>query len=302
MPITSSLAEKIEGVTGIVVSIVVWVLRYLVAVATLSLAALVDAWHAFIDALTSAIVVAASMYADRPADEEHPYGHGRALALGSNIIGLVVVSIGAYLVYETVQRYVSPHSGIFPNLSALYVIVFAATGIVKLAQWYFAKYLGEKYSSKLCIADSKHHLADGIIAIFVTFSLVLTYMTHIRLVDIVVALVICGLIVREGIKIMRESSSILLDRTVPSLARRVIEVAKNVNGVREVRNVRVRDFGRYYVAEVDLLLDPTLSLKEAHELAHKVEREIKRRIPEIQHVHTHYAPEEEQEDRDQGRS
>ena len=299
MPLTPSLAEKIEGVTGIVVSIIVWLLRYIVAIATLSAAALVDAWHALIDALTSAIVVAASIYADRPADEEHPYGHGRALALGSNIIGLVVVSIGAYLVYETVQRYVTHEVSLLQGLSTLYVTVFALTGVVKLGQWYFAKYLGEKYNSRLCIADSKHHLADGIITVFVTFSLVLTYITHVHLIDIAVALAICGFIVREGVKIMRESSSILLDRTVPALAKKVIEVAKNVNGVREVKNVRVRDFGRYYVAEVDLLLDPSLSLREAHELAHKVEHEIKKRIPEIQHVHTHYAPEEKSDEKEQ---
>ncbi len=296
MRLTSSLAEKIEGIVGIVVSVIVYVLRYIVAIATNSLALLVDAWHALIDALTSGIVIAASLLADKPADEEHPYGHGRALAVGSNIIGVIVTALGVMLLYEVVQRYLSAST--ITSLATVtfmqYLLIVTCTGIVKLAQWVFARYLGVKYSSRLCLADAKHHLADGIITFFVAFSMTLLYYTHMKFVDLIAAVAICILIVREGLKIMKESTSILLDRSVPSLAKRVEEVVKHISGIRGIRNIKVRDYGRYYVAEVDILLDPKLSLREAHQLAHVVEHEIRRRIPEIHHVHTHYAPEDDE--------
>jgi len=283
-------AERVEGIVGIVISIVVWFIRYLVSIFTLSVAVLVDAIHALIDASTSGIVLGTSLIAEKPADEEHPYGHGRAVALGSNIIGIIVSGIGVWMIYEAVMRYISKT---FPILNYLYIFapIMLTTAFIKFGQWLFARYLGLKYRSRLCLADAKHHLADALMTIAVVLSMYIIYFTKLYIVDILIAIGIGTFIIKEGLKIVRESSSILLDRCVTPLAREVENIAKNVKGVKDVKRVRVRDFGRYYVAELDLVVDKNMTLEEAHDLAHAVESEIMSKIPEIRHVHTHFAPE-----------
>lgn len=283
-------AERVEGVVGIVISLIVWFIRYIVSISTRSVAVFVDALHALIDASTSGIVLGMSFLAEKPADEEHPYGHGRAVALGSNIIGMIVAGIGAWMIYESFMRYIS---GIYPVLRELLPLapLMLITALIKLGQWLFARYLGLKYGSKLCLADAKHHLADAIMTGAVVGSMYAIYFTKIYIIDIVIAVGIGSFIVREGLKIMKESSSILLDRCVKPLAREVERIARSVKGVKDVKRVRVRDFGRYYVAELDLVVDKNMTLDEAHKLAHEVENVIMRNMPEIRQVHTHFAPE-----------
>ncbi len=290
-------AERVEGIVGIVISIVVWFIRYLIAMMTLSVAVLVDAVHALIDVSTSGIVLGMSFLAEKPADEEHPYGHGRAIALGSNMIGLIVAGIGCWMIYESLIRYTSKT---YPVLSYTYALapLMLITALIKLGQWLFAKYLGDKYRSRLCIADAKHHLADALMTITVVVSMYAVSITKIYIIDILVAMGIGAFIIREGIKIVKESSSILLDRCVAPLAKEVENVARKVEGIRDVRKVKVRDFGRYYVAELDLVVDKNMTLIEAHDLAHKVENEIMKNIPEIRHVHTHFAPEDKEHTRE----
>ncbi len=283
-------AERVEGIVGIVVSLIVWFIRYVVSINTRSVAVFVDALHALIDASTSGIVLGMSFLAEKPADEEHPYGHGRAVALGSNVIGMIVAGIGVWMVYEAIMRYISRTYPILSELLPLAPLMLL-TAFIKLGQWLFARYLGLKYGSKLCLADAKHHLADAVMTGAVVASMYAIYFTKIFIIDIAIAVGIGSFIVREGIKIMKESSSILLDRCVRSLAREVEKIARSVRGVKDVRRVCVRDFGRYYVAELDLVVDRNMTLEEAHRLAHVVERVIMSRIPEIRRVHTHFAPE-----------
>jgi len=284
-------AERVEGIVGILISLVVWFIRYIVSVSTRSVAVFVDALHALIDASTSGIVLGMSFLAEKPADEEHPYGHGRAVALGSNIIGMIVAGIGAWMIYEAFMRYIS---GTYPVLRELLPLapLMLLTAFIKLGQWLFARYLGVRYGSRLCLADAKHHLADAVMTGAVVASMYAIYFTKIFVIDIIIAIGIGTFIVKEGIKIMKESSSILLDRCVRPLAREVEKIARSVRGVKDVRRVRVRDFGRYYVAELDIVVDKNMTLEEAHKLAHEVENIIMRRIPEIKQVHTHFAPED----------
>jgi len=110
------------------------------------------------------------------------------------------------------------------------------------------------------------------------------------LIDLLITLLITTFIVKEGLEFLYGAIFSLIDRNVEKLTKKVREISMNVKGVNEVHNVKVRNYGGYYIINMNIL-----TIKEAHKVAHNVEGEVKRNVPRVLRVHIHLEPVTEHE-------
>ncbi len=153
-----------EGLASIALNIFLFIYKYIVGMSIGSLAIIADAWHTLSDCLSSLIVVVGGIYAKKPADEEHPFGHGRAELLASFIIGVMLSVVGFSFFLEAITKF-SSKSLVHFNNSA--IIVMAVSVILKemLAQYAFWGF--RKTKSYSLSADGWHHRTDALTSLII---------------------------------------------------------------------------------------------------------------------------------------
>lgn len=282
-------AERAEALVGIVVSTVLWAVRLVAGYALNSVALIADAWHSLSDSLTSAVVLVASKMASKPADAEHPYGHGKAADVASAALGAMLILIAANVVREALAKYAS-EEGLVLEHAKYGLLIVALTAIVKewLARW--ALSLGRKTGSTLCTADAWHHRLDALLTAGVGLSIALYALFRFHVIDLAVAVVIAGIMAAEGAKIAWNSVSSLMDKNVEQVVKVAERLSKEVAGVLAAHRIRARSYGGYFALEMNLHVKADLTVEEAHRIAHEVERRIKEVEPRVVHVQIHVEP------------
>lgn len=109
-----------EGVGSIVLNATLFILKYWVGMITGSIAIVADAWHTLSDSLTSIVVILVAKVSSKPADKDHPFGHGRADSVASIIIGVLLFVVGSNFFFEAIQRWDFALPWLFLNLSLAY--------------------------------------------------------------------------------------------------------------------------------------------------------------------------------------
>ena len=138
--------------------------KYWAGVVTGSVAIVADAWHSLSDALTSVVVILGVKVSLLPADEEHPFGHGRAEQIGSAIIGTLLAVVAFNFILEATGRLRVREEVVYGSLA---IVVTASSILVKEALAQFAFWTGKKLDSKSLLADGWHHRSDALSSIIV---------------------------------------------------------------------------------------------------------------------------------------
>jgi len=282
-------AEEAEAITAILVNTAVWAARLAAGFLTNSIALIADAWHSMSDNVTSVAVLTGSKLASRPPDKEHPYGHGKIADLVSLFMGLALVVVAAYVAYEAVRRslggYAIEQSYVLPALA-----VVATTSLVKEGLARYALRLARSSGSPLCRADAWHHRVDALVGLAVVPSLASYMLTGTTIVDLAAGIAIGLAIGREGFRIVKEASSTLIDSLDSRVESLVKDVARGVEGVEHVHDVRVRSYGGFYFVELKLHVSPNIDVAKAHEIAHTLEDRVRERERRIVELTTHIEP------------
>jgi len=285
-------AEVREALVAIGVNTAVWLARLIMGLMTGSMALIADAWHALSDNITSVAVLIGSKVASKPPDESHPYGHGRFADIISLIIGLGLVGLAAYVVFEAITRFVAGYT-IISAYAEVAIIVVAATSLAKEGLAKYALKLHDASGSPLCRADAWHHRVDAltglaVIPVFIT-SLLGRWSA---LTDLMASALISALLAKEGFEIMKDAALELMDTSRRELVGLVKEAALKIEGVEDVHDVRVRSYGGVYYVDMKIHVNPKLSVEEAHSVAERVEEAVKNVLgPErVVEVLIHYEP------------
>jgi len=255
-----------------------------------SIGLIAEAVHSLTDLTASILAVWGIRQAEQPPDLGHAFGHARYENLSSLLQMLIIGLASGILIYESILRI----------LNGSYVLIqvrwwdFAVMGGSVVIDITTSRYLeraaGASGGSAALEADSFHFLSDmwGAVAVIVglIFAL-LGFPIADPLAAIVVALVIGGTAFRSGIR----TTGILMDKAPPQeVLDRVLAVANAVAQVQEVRELRARVAGSRVLLDLAVGLDPTLSIQEAHEIAHRVSTEIQRQVPEVMDAVVHAEP------------
>lgn len=252
---------------------------------TNSLSMSADGLHSLFDSSSNIIGLVGISLASRPPDREHPYGHAKFETFASVGISVLLFSSCIHLILEAFDRFQNPS---LPRVTQLSFAIMALTLLINIAVSSYENMLGKRLNSSILVADSLHTRSDIFASAGVILGFVAIKMGY-PLADPAITLFICVLIAMTGLKIIRESSRVLLDRAV--IDERVIaDLAESVEGVSSCHDIRTRGPAGEVYMDLHIGVDPSLSMDRAHEVGKAVELTIKSSIEGVRDVVVHLEP------------
>lgn len=256
-----------------------------------SYALIADAVESMADLFSGMVVWRGVSVASWGENQEYPFGYGKAEALAASFVGLMLVGAALGIAIQAMREILTPHHMPAPFTLAVLVGVVA----VKETLFRFVLKGAAELGSTAVAADAWHHRSDAItsVAAFVGISVALVGGPGWESADDVAALVASGIILYNGLKIVRPAIQELMDRSPNSaLLTEAEQAARAVPGVRAIEKLRGRKTGPRYYLDLHVQADPGLSLHEAHVLSGMVKSAIRQQLPAVQNVLVHMEPSE----------
>jgi len=267
-----------------------------------SVALLSDAVHSLGDVLTLSAVWGALLFSQRPPDTEHPYGHTRLeAAIGSNVALLLVLS-GLGIIWESLRTLASPYEE--PQAYTLWIAGFSA--VLKEGLYRYKRGVARQTRSTAVLAAAWDHRLDAFssLAVFVGVALAKWGGPAWQDADHVAALVVAGTVLLAGGTLFWTSLQELMDRQAePEIVDGVRREAQAVPGVRGVEKLLVRKTGLEYLVDIHVEVNPDMSVRDGHAIAHAVKDRVVRQVVPVKDVLVHIepAPPSRQGDKETGR-
>ncbi|MBU1887716.1 MAG: cation diffusion facilitator family transporter [Candidatus Omnitrophica bacterium] len=244
-----------------------------------------DGFHSFGDGASNIIGLIGIWAASRPKDEAHPYGHKKFETIATLGIAVILFAVSFNIIKEAVERMIHP---VMPDVRVMSFVLMALTICINIFVMRYEQKRGHQLASDILICDSLHTRSD-IFASFAVVGTLISIRLGFSLLDTIVAGIIAVLIAKSGIDIIKASSNVLCDGNV--LANTKIKEAVNgIGGVISIHKIRTR--GRQDDIHVDLhvTIDAKLHVDQAHEISHKIESTLKRKISGVTDVSVHIEP------------
>ena len=250
-----------------------------------------DGIHSTFDAAGNVVGLIGLAVAARPADERHPYGHGAYEAFASAFIGALLL-IAAYEVgWGAIQSLLS---GVYTaQAEPLVIAVMVVTICVNLGVTTFERRMAKKYRSSLLGADAKHTLSDVLVSLSVIVGLVFVRLGY-GIADSIAALIVTVAILAAAVSVFRDVTATLSDSARLD-ADEVARCACGVEGVRDCHQVRTRGLEGEVRVDMHVLVDPELSIGEAHAVGDAVESRVREEYPQVAEVLVHVEPDTPEE-------
>jgi cation diffusion facilitator family transporter len=274
---------------GMLVSGALALMKIAAGLAGHSAAVFADGLESASDVFTSGLVLLGLTIAAKPADEEHPYGHGRVEILTGLLIGLALSAGGALISYVSLERVGRPQL-----VPASYV--FWPLAISLLAKGLLAGYKfrsARKLNSDSLKADAWNDAKDSLSAITALIAVGLTRFDPLRFHDAdgYGGFLVGLMVVLVGVRVARDTALQLMD-TMPDEGhmRQIREVASTVPGARGVEKCFARKTGLRYHVDLHLEVDPDLTVRQSHQIAHEVRQRVVERLDWVADVLVHVEP------------
>ncbi|HOV94142.1 MAG TPA: cation diffusion facilitator family transporter [Spirochaetales bacterium] len=264
-----------------------------------SLAVLSDGIDSTTDVLIAIMTLGAGRISAKPGDKEHPYGHARAETIATTVIAFVLFTAGAQVLINAVTAIFSSAPETMPTTLGLWVTIVSIIG-KSLLTWSQFHY-GKIANSSMLIANGKNMRGDIVTSAGVLVGLILTYLTGIPVLDKVLAALVALWIIKNAVSIFMESNMELMDGSSDTGPYQVL--FKAIHEVPEAGNphrVRIRKSGSLLMVDLDIEVDPGMKVKDAHVIARRVEKAIKKSMPEVYDVIVHIEPQGNVEDEKYG--
>jgi len=254
-----------------------------------SYALIADAIESLGDIFASAIVWGGLVIANRPADENHPYGHGKAEPLAALAVALMLVGAAAVIGIDAVRQIRTPQTTPAPYT----LVVLIAVIVIKEAMYRYESRAGRKAESTAVLVDAWHHRSDALTsaAAAIGISVALIGGPGYEAADDWAALAACVVIVVNAAKFANTAVRELMDATPSTrLAEAIQAAAVEVERAEFAEKVLVRKMGPSLYVDLHLEVHPDMTVRDAHETAHQVKDLIMARWPRIADVLIHIEP------------
>jgi cation diffusion facilitator family transporter len=273
---------------GLAVNTALSVIKLAAGVLGNSYALIADAIESLADIFGSAVIWIGLHVAQKPRSEKHPYGYGKAEALAAIIVAFLMFAAGIMICIEAVHEIRTPHHA--PEWWTLCVL--AATVVIKETLFRFVRRAARATTSAAVETDAWHHRADAITsaAAFIGISIALVGGRGYEQADDWAALFAAAMIFINAALLLGEPVRQLLDVTNPEEVRAASTIAAQSPGVVSVHKVFARKPGTQYWLDMHVRVDPAMSVREAHTLAHAVKDAIRAANPRISDVLIHIEP------------
>lgn len=285
--ISSQRAGRL-ALAGLLVNLVLGAVKLVAGILGNSYALIADALESMVDVAGSVVIWGGLRYGARPADENHPFGHGKAESLAAMAVGVLVAFAGIGIGAKAFHEISAPKSA--PAAWTLIVLLLVVAA--KETLFRAGRRLGSSVESSAVRADAWHHRSDAItsLAAFVGISVAVLGGPGYESADGWAALFAAGIICWNGWSIAKAPLRELMDEQPNSLPPRITAIALAVPGVLEVEKIRVLRFGMKVAIDLHVQVEPTLSVREGHAIGGRVKSEIRVAMPEATSVLVHLEP------------
>jgi len=255
-----------------------------------STALIADGVHSFSDLATDCIAILGGFLSRKPADEKHPFGHGKIEYITSLGIGLLVLFLGFTLIYKAFEVDIQ-----IPSLLMIFVSLFTIISKYFLAHYISVK--GKEFHNNILIASGKESKADVYSSIFVLISIILMQFSNrislLKYANLTVTLFISFFILHTGYSIIKDNISILLEEQITDedYKENIENIILSYEEIRQLQSFYILRYGPYYKLIATVMMDKTISLEHAHNIIDEMEDAIKNKDKKIQYVFIHMEPE-----------
>jgi cation diffusion facilitator family transporter len=253
-----------------------------------SAAMISDAVHSLSDAVTTVVVMVGVKMAARKSDKDHHYGHERMECVTAIVLAVVLIAVGIMIGWEGVQRIMSPEDIPVPGFIAL--IGALASIAAKEGMYWYTAITAKKAGSGALMADAWHHRSDGLSSIG-SFAGILGARLGWPILDPAACLIICAFIVKVGVDIFLDAVGKMTDRACGEETEDALRaVVLQHTAVMGIDLLRTRIFGEKVFMDVEIVVDGSVSLREAHCVAEEVHDAIEAEFPQVKHCMVHINP------------
>lgn len=279
---------------GIIVNVILTILKAVGGLLSGSRALVADAAHSASDIVSSVVILFAVKIADKPPDEEHPYGHGKAENIASIIVALLLIVVGVEISISSIKVFFG-EIPTAPTTLALYILVISI--ILKEILFHYKYHVGKKYESAALIADAWHHRSDSLSSLAALGGVglaILGEQFNIGILvygDAVAGIAVSVIVIKVGYDLAKSSANVVLEQVLPKQeVRKYIKAVLKIDGVKRVDELLARTHGRYIIIDLKISVDPEITVKQGHDIARETKDSLMADYKEIENVLVHINP------------
>jgi len=274
-------------ITGAVVNCLLAASQIAFGIIGQSQALLADGFHTLSDLLSDFVVLFAVRQSSLAADENHPYGHGRIETLATVMLGFLLVGAGLGIGYRGINSIIDSQQ-VNPELITLFFAVLAI--FAKEFLYHYTIRAAKRIHSSLLESNAWHHRSDALSSIVVLVG-ISSQLLGIPYMDALAAIVVAIMIIVMGFRLATKAFAELIDTSLDNeLVGQVKGLIESNESVREIHSLRSRSMGGLGYVDAEILVNPRLSVSEAHHIAFSLEQAIKTSFPQIIDIGIHVDP------------
>ncbi len=260
--------------------------KMVVAFATGSLGILSEALHSALDFVAAAVTWVAVKLSDKPADKEHNFGHGKIENFSALIEAFLLFATCGWIIFEAVSRLSSEAKPVEVGFWSFAVVITSI--LVDVGRSRALMKAAREYKSQALEADALHFSTDIWSSAVVLFGVAGSFFGFHRA-DAIAALAVAIIVIWVSVKLSLRAIDELLDKAPEGIRERVAELIGEVDGVIKSHSLRVRSSGDTYEIDVNIHVDSTLSIVEAHDISERVEKVLREKLGKIM-INVHVEP------------
>ncbi|MCL2347861.1 MAG: cation diffusion facilitator family transporter [Planctomycetaceae bacterium] len=273
---------------SVMAAVFLTVFKMIVGVMTGSLGILSEALHSGLDLVAAVITYVSVRVSDKPADKQHPFGHGKVENVSALIETILLLITCTWIVYEAVRRLATGEMDIKVSVWS-YIVVISAI-VVDFSRSRALSHVAKKYNSQALEADALHFSTDIWSSTVVLLGLVCAQFGY-YFADPVAALLVAFIVVLVSCRLGKKALDVLLDRAPEETVQLVEQTLAEFPEIKQFHELKIRTAGADTFVKVNIHLDPGLSLHKVHKICDRIEKTIASRIPRSE-IFLHAEPQE----------
>ena len=283
--------EKIAikvSVISIILNCLLTLIKFISGVISKSSAMISDSVHSLSDVLSTFVVIIGVKISNKKADSDHPYGHERIECVSAIILSDMLFIIGALIGINGIKNVTNSSNLVMPGVLALIASIISI--ISKEAMYQYTIRVSKKINSAALKADAWHHRSDALSSIG-SFIGILGSRLGFKIFDPLASVIISLCIIKVSIDIFKDAIDKMVDKSCDKeVIDKVISVIEKNESVKNIDDIKTRQFGNKAYVDVEISVDENLLLKDAHKVAEEIHDSVENEINIVKHCMVHVNP------------
>ncbi|MEZ2659258.1 cation diffusion facilitator family transporter [Aneurinibacillus aneurinilyticus] len=278
---------------SLISNVVLTVLKVVVGYLFNSQVLIADGIHNAGDVIATFAALTSSLVSKKPADKDHPYGHGKAEVIASAIVAIILILAALLMVYKSVEALFEPAA----EASIIALVAAFVSLIWKQGLYVYCIGLGKAQNSKSLIATANDHLADVYASIAAVVGIGATLIGErydipfAQYGDPIAGMIVSYFVLKLAYQMGKESIGVLMEENVPSEQLIQLEsIVRSIPQVKRIDRIRAREHGHYIIVDVRVSVSNNLTIKEGHDISRLIKNSIKNEIQNVEEVLVHLNP------------